>query len=86
MNKKVVLSIVLFISTFSLSAKEEPKYTSSTITKACKEAGHANCKEKATQKKEFIYVFKKAHKTYKSLKAKERFEKCFDIAVRSRLK
>lgn len=80
MNKRMLLYVVLFISLFSLSAKEEPTYTSSTITKACKDAGHSGCKEKATQAKEFIFAFKKAHKTYKSLDTKERYEKCFEFA------
>lgn len=82
MNKKMLLYIVLFISTFGLFAKEETKYTSSTITKDCLNAGHsdAHCKEKATQIPKHIYAYKKARKTYKGLEPKELFKKCFEFA------
>lgn len=78
----MLLYIVLFVSTFGLFAKEETKYTSSTITKDCLNAVYSDayCKEKATQIPKYIYAYKKARKKFKNLEPKEFFEKCLDVA------
>lgn len=83
MNKNIVFSIILFISTFALSAKEEPHYTSSTITSSCKEAGYSDCSQKATQSKKFIFAFKKAHKKNKKLESKKRFDESWNFAKKT---
>ena len=78
---KKVLFIVLFLSTH-ISAKQEPKYTSSTITKDCQQANVSECKQKATQSKEFIFAYKKARKIYKNLNPKDLFKKCYASAAK----
>ena len=79
MKNKLII-FVLFFSFATVQAKEENRYVSSTITKACKDAGHSHCKEKATQTKDFIFAFKKAYKMYENIDAKERYEKSWNFA------